>query len=54
MSTIYSRITLFQTPRSLFLTQLEVKMWSIPDVVYLRNKSWKPECVGVLTWIGGY
>jgi len=21
---------------------------------YLRNKSWKPECVGVLTWIGGY
>jgi len=22
--------------------------------VYLRNKSWKPECVGILTWIDGY
>jgi hypothetical protein len=21
---------------------------------YLKNKSWKPECVGVLTWVGGY
>ena len=23
------------------------------QMVYLRNKSWKPECAWVLTWIGG-
>jgi len=29
--------------------------WSISvHAFYLRNKSWKPECVGSLTWIGGY